>query len=80
MSHARVLTVADLGAAVRRARLERGLQQVELADRLGVTRMTVSRLERGGPVNVETAIRALSECGAEIVVVPKFSRLNVLDD
>ncbi len=26
---------------------------------------------------METAIRALSECGYEIVVVPKFSRVTV---
>lgn len=39
--------------------------------------MTVSRLERGGAVSMETAIRVLSECGFEAVVVPKFSRVTV---
>lgn len=80
MNHQRVLTAFDMGAAIRRARHSRGLQQVELAERLAVARMTVSRLERGEQVSVGTAIRALSECGAEIVVVPKFSKVEVRGD
>ncbi len=79
MNHARAVTAADFGQAVRWARQERELQQADLAERLGVTRMTVSRLERGERVNIETAVRALSECGFEIVVVPKFSRITVED-
>jgi HTH-type transcriptional regulator/antitoxin HipB len=80
MNHARwswALDSAELGAAVRRARIARGLQQVDLADLLGVSRMTVSRLERGESVAVDTSIRALSECGMAVAVVPKFSRLVV---
>jgi HTH-type transcriptional regulator/antitoxin HipB len=70
---------AELGAHVRRARQEKGLRQEELADRIGVTRMTVSRLERGEPVSVDTALRALSECGYAIAVAPKFTRVAVID-
>lgn len=54
-----------------------GFTQQELADRLGVGRMTLSRLERGDSVAIETAMRALSECGYAIAVAPKFSRLVV---
>ena len=81
MNHiaALVYDTAELGEQIRRARLEKGLQQDELADRLGVTRMTVSRLERGQSVSVDTALRALSECGYAIAVAPKFSRVAVLD-
>lgn len=68
----------ELGEHIRRARQTRGFQQGELADRIGVTRMTISRLERGEPVSVDTALRALSECGAALAVVPKFSRVAVL--
>jgi transcriptional regulator with XRE-family HTH domain len=69
----------EFGEQIRRARQEKGLQQDELADRLGVTRMTVSRLERGESVSIDTALRALSECGYAIAVAPKFTRLAVLD-
>lgn len=68
---------AELGEHIRRARHERGFQQEELAERNGVTRMTISRLERGESISVDTALRALSECGAALAVVPKFSRVAV---
>jgi HTH-type transcriptional regulator/antitoxin HipB len=74
-----VYDTAELGEHIRRARQKRGFQQEELADRIGVTRMTISRLERGESVSVDTALRALSECGAAVAVVPKFSRVAVLD-
>lgn len=74
-----VYTAAELGEHLRRARQDKGLHQDELADRIGVTRMTISRLERGESVSVDTALRALSECGAALTVVPKFSRVTVLD-
>ena len=67
------------GAWVRRRRRALDLTQDELADRIGVTRMTISRLERGEAVSVDTALRALSECGYAIGVAPKFTRLAVLD-
>lgn len=81
MSHVGSLLydTAELGERIRRARLEKGLQQDELADRLGVTRMTISRLERGQSVSVDTALRALSECGYAIAVAPKFTRVAILD-
>jgi HTH-type transcriptional regulator / antitoxin HipB len=81
MNHvaALVYDTAELGEQIRRARLEKGLQQDELADRLGVTRMTISRLEHGQSVSVDTALRALSECGYAIAVAPKFTRVAVLD-
>jgi transcriptional regulator with XRE-family HTH domain len=52
--------VADSAAlvrAVRSARQARGLQQSDLAERLAVSRMTVSRLEHGEPVAMELAAR-----------------------
>ncbi|MUL49051.1 helix-turn-helix transcriptional regulator [Mycobacterium sp. CBMA293] len=69
----------EFGERIRTLRREKGLRQDELADRIGVTRMTISRLERGESVSVDTALRALSECGYAIAVAPKFSRLAALD-
>jgi len=62
---------------VRAARSERQLDQVQLAELVGVGRMTISRLERGEPVSTEVAIKSLSEAGFEIIVVPKFAQVKV---
>lgn len=74
-----VYDTVDLGRRIRDLRVGKGMRQDELADRIGVTRMTVSRLERGEAVSLDTALRALSECGHAVAVVPKFTRLAVLD-
>ncbi len=74
-----VYDTADLGGRIRVVRRAKGLRQDELADRIGVTRMTISRLERGEAVSVDTALRALSECGYAIAVAPKFTLVKVLD-
>jgi HTH-type transcriptional regulator / antitoxin HipB len=70
----------QLGAIIRRARIERLLQQSDLAERIGVSRMTVSRLERGEAVSTQIALRALAECGVALVAVPKFSQVQVSVD
>ncbi|GAB2456612.1 hypothetical protein GCM10027062_41100 [Nocardioides hungaricus] len=70
----------ELGQVIRRARVERGLTQAELAARLGVNRMTISRLEAGDAVSMETAMRALSESGYALAVAPKFSTLRLADE
>ncbi len=74
-----VYDTVELGEHVRRARHARGFRQDELAERIGVTRMTISRLERGESVSVDIGLRALSECGIALALVPKFSRVTVLD-
>lgn len=79
MNHWSALTSAEFGAAIRHVRKQRGWQQADLAEVLGVGRMTVSRLERGESVSLETAMRALSECGYGVAVVPKFARVEVRD-
>lgn len=70
---------SEFGERIRALRRAKGLRQDELADRIGVTRMTISRLERGESVSVDTALRALSECGYAITIAPKFTRVAVLD-
>jgi HTH-type transcriptional regulator/antitoxin HipB len=74
-----VFTPADLGHSLKQARRRAGLTQTNLSERLGVARMTISRLERGEPVSLETALAALAECGDALVVVPKFARLKMED-
>ncbi len=42
--------------------------------------MTVSRLERGGSVSMDTVVKALAELGREVVIVPKFARVRVSEE
>lgn len=57
------------------------MQQSDLAEQLGVTRMTISRLERGqGGANLDLAIRAISACGHKLAVLPRNVRLKVETD
>ena len=73
----RARTPGELGALVREARRACGLQQAELAELVHVSRMTISRLERGHDVSMVTVMNALSECGYGVVIAPKFARVRV---
>ena len=57
-----------LGQLIRTARIERRLTTVELAERVGISRGLVQRIERGDP---GCAIGRVFECAA-IVGVPLF--------
>ncbi|WP_134771955.1 helix-turn-helix transcriptional regulator [Ornithinimicrobium flavum] len=74
-------TVRDLGAAVRRARRVAGLSQQALADRAGVSRQWLSRLESGkGPsAELGKALDVLAALGlaVDLVAAP---RPEALDD
>ena len=43
----RIYSAASIGAAIRHYRTEAGLTQAELAERCGITRTYLSRLEQG---------------------------------
>jgi y4mF family transcriptional regulator len=52
----------DIGALVRATRQARGLNQQELADKLGVSRWWVNEFERGKPTaRLDIVLRALAE-------------------
>lgn len=56
--------LARIGANLRTARLRRGETESTLADRLGVSRATIARLERGdGGVSLALAVEALLQYG-----------------
>jgi HTH-type transcriptional regulator/antitoxin HipB len=60
----RAKTVRDLGALVRSARRTRGLTQADLAQRLGVSRDWVVRLEHGHPrLQAQKVLDALTVVG-----------------
>ena len=51
--------LAELGVRLARVRLERNLTQAELAERAGVSKRTVERLESGGAGGEGTRLSAL---------------------
>jgi DNA-binding XRE family transcriptional regulator len=57
---ARVYDAPGLGNTIRVLRAERGWTQAELAEWLGVHRVTVAKLERGGAVDLPLAMRAIA--------------------
>lgn len=63
-----VYDATDLGRAIRRLRLARGWTQTDLAEWLGVHRVTVAKMERGGTVDMPVVVRALALLGAMVTV------------
>ncbi len=70
-----LMTVRDLGAAVRHARDQAGLSQQELADRAGVHRQWVTRLETGASPAAEMrkVFDVLAVLGLAVELVPMQS-------
>ncbi len=71
-----VYDLAGLGRSIRALRRAKGWTQAELAAWLGVNRQTVIALERGGPVSVAVAVRAVSLLGGKLIVAPKESIIS----
>lgn len=60
--------VVMYGAVIRRARLERGLSQVDLASISGISQPNVSAIESGRRApSAETLQRLLAACGYELL-------------
>lgn len=55
--------VGDLGARLERIRLARNLTQAELAERAGISKRTVLRLEQGVSATLDTFVRVLLALG-----------------
>jgi transcriptional regulator with XRE-family HTH domain len=54
---------AEIGRRLEAARLQENISQTELAAEAGVSRRTITRLENGGGVSVETLIRLMRALG-----------------
>jgi len=64
-----VRTGKDLGGAVREARLASNMTQEDLAERTGLARSYLAKMESGlSVVLLDRALRALRQLGAEVVV------------
>lgn len=54
---------ADLGRRLEDIRLARNINQTQLAKEAGVSRRTITRLENGGGVSLDTVIRVMLALG-----------------
>lgn len=73
-------TQRELGAAIRELREESGDSQAEFAARIGSSRATLSRMERGESVGTDTLLRVLNKLGHELAVVPRSTRIRIDHD
>jgi HTH-type transcriptional regulator/antitoxin HipB len=65
----RVRTPREIGLAIKDRRLELGLDQAELARRLGVSRQWLVGMEKGKPrAEIGLVLRALRELGLDVWV------------
>jgi HTH-type transcriptional regulator / antitoxin HipB len=65
-------TPAQLGAALKSARIRRGLSQTDAASNVGLKQKTVSSLENiGARTTVDTLYKMLSVLGLELVIRDK---------
>ena len=54
---------AEIGRRLEAIRLQENISQADLADEAGVSRRTITRLENGGGVSLETLIRIMRALG-----------------
>jgi len=76
------LTAERLGKRIAEMRVNRGMNKVQFAKQLGITRQKLSELERGSTsVAMSYYCRALNHLGCELEVIPRrFPTLEELSD
>jgi len=82
VSHeAHMTTLYDVADMLKTARLEAGLSQVELAEKAGVSRVTVVRMETlaKGDMSVSILVRLFEAAGYDLRTV-KMGHVRTLDD
>jgi transcriptional regulator with XRE-family HTH domain len=74
-------TLADMAEQLKRARQEAGLSQAELAQRAGVSRTTLARMETlaRGDMSVSVLLKLLEGAGYDLKVV-KAGHQRTLED
>lgn len=74
-------TLADVAEQLKRVRQEAGLSQAELADRAGVSRTTLARMETlaRGDMSVSVLLKLLEGAGYDLKVV-KAGHQRTLED
>jgi len=76
-----VTNLADVGEMLKQARSDAGLSQKDLAERAGVARTTLARMETlaRGDMSVAVLVRLLEAAGYDLRVV-KRGHARTLDD
>ncbi|WP_439292340.1 MULTISPECIES: helix-turn-helix transcriptional regulator [Rahnella] len=74
-------TLYDVAEMLKTARIEAGLSQAELAEKAGVSRVTVVRMETlaKGDMSVSILVRLLEAAGYDLRAV-KIGHVRTLDD
>lgn len=74
-------TLAEVGQALQQARLQRRLSQEELAQRAGVSRVTLSRMETAAKTDMSLAalLRLTRTLGYELRLVERGRQRTLLD-
>ena len=74
-------TLADVADLLKNARIQAGLSQEELAERAGVARTTVVRMEKlaRGDMSVSALVRLLAAAGYDLKAV-KTGHARTLED
>ncbi|MEU7137929.1 helix-turn-helix domain-containing protein [Nocardia sp. NPDC046473] len=73
--------LVQLGAALRKARVDAGLTQEQLGELAGVSRQLVSRVETGSPNGeIGRIIQIASALGLQVVTVPMSHRTTTSRD
>lgn len=72
---------ATLGQQIEKARLARNLTQADVARSAGISRRTITRLENGGGVSLDTFIRVLRALGladriADLLPAPQIQPIE----
>lgn len=75
----RARSLVDLGAALQEVRRDKGVTQEEAARLARSSRPTVSRMERGVPVQSDVLLAAAAVAGYEFVLIPRGSRVTVVE-
>ena len=62
----------QIGYAIRKVRLQKGLTQIDLAKLSGFRQESISRIESGSSSNISTVLGLLSALKLEFKIQPKF--------
>ena len=71
MKWTNVYGLDQLGSFLQKTRKEKGYTQDEFAEIIGASHATLSALENGKGVSSQTLMRAISDLGLKLVVLPK---------
>jgi transcriptional regulator with XRE-family HTH domain len=77
-----MLTIAQIGRYVAKARSSAGLRQTDLAANAGLSRATIDALENGraGDIGISKLSRALAALGLELAIRPITNERPTLDE